>query len=215
MLVAGALAVAGCTTGGDVAAPTSAPVTSAPGWSIAPGFETLPPAPAFSYPMGADDIVVQVLGATAGPISLPLLTVYGDRTVVAAVDGWRTGEIGDGTLQLFLDEARSVGLLDGELDRRDPRRAGEPLDIAVVLDVDGTRLDHAFDVGGIDESEAFWAFLIRSATQNVFDLRERLAADSWIACTGEDLDTCRAVDAPTSDADRPLLRGETSAELLS
>lgn len=159
--------------------------------------------------------MVQVRGATDGPLALPLLTVYGDRTVVAATDdGWLTGQVGEGLLQQFLDDAEAVGLLDADIVRRDAQRSDQAPDISVVIDLIDERLVHQLDVVEIDESEALWAFLVRSTTQNVFGLTEPFVG-TWITCSSTELDSCREVAEPTSPGDRPILRGESTAEVLA
>jgi hypothetical protein len=192
--------VTGTTTG-----PTGPTGTTAP-TSRSEGLDTLPPVDRFTYPSGADDVVVQIaVRAATGP-DVPLLTVYGDGTVVAGTaDGWRTGRLDDLQIQAFLDDTEAVGLLDRPLVLRGPDPAPTP-DITVDLAVNGRVLRHELDLVRIERPPAIRAFLNTTTVENRFDLVEPFDPGRWVTCTVDGLCTLSATQQDA--ASRPVLRGE-------
>lgn len=219
--------LAACDPADDAAMPPSATLESdrtetttggdAP--PAAPAFATLPPVDSFTYPTGADDIVVQVLvSAPVGP-DVPLLTVYGDGDVVAGTnEGWRSGTISDLEVQGLLDDAESVGLLDDALVLRGPEGASATVsgdtpapDFTIRFDVDGRVLEHQLDLARIERPPAIWAFLNAATIANRFDLTERFEPGAWIACS---TDGCEVVSAALDASSRPVLPHEDPNSLV-
>ncbi len=191
MLVSGA-----CTGGPNERAtpPSPSPATTT--------IVTLPPVGVFTYPSGPGELIVQIRADADGPVSIPLLTVYGDGRAVAAVaDGWLEGRVTDLELQEFLDDAHSVGLLDDDLVLRGVDADGRA-DIEVEFAVDGRRLLHQFDLARIERPIALRAFLVRAATDNVFGLTAAYEPPLWINCTDEE---CATADAAGGEFSRPVL----------
>jgi len=203
------------TTAATDAATDAATSGSSPSVTAGSGsdtFETLPPAGSFGYPTAPDAVVAQISSKVPFGPPVPLLTVYGDRRVIAGTtSGWFEGEIADGDVQLLLGEAESVGLLDGELSLRGPDTGPDP-DLTVVLDVDGARLQHELDLSQIERPVALRAFLQDSSVYNRFGLTEPYDPGQWLVC---DAAGCEVAASPTSPADRPVLPGEDIDELVA
>ena len=206
-------------TTGPTTGPTSGPATTITTDStpiVAPNsgpetFETLPPAGSFSYPTEPDAVVLQISSKVESGPPVPLFTLYGDRRVVAGTTaGWFEGQVADGDVQLLLGEAESVGLLDSELSLRGPDPDVDP-DLTVVLDVDGTRLQHEFDLSQIERPVALRAFLQDASVYNRFGLTDPFDPGQWLVC---DAEGCEIATAPSSSADRPVLPGEDVGELV-
>ena len=169
-------------------------------------------------------MVVQVsIGVRLGP-TVPLLTVYGDGTVIAGTDdGWRTGEISEFAIQRLLDDAESVGLLDEELVQRrtdvltsvvDDGGSGTATDpdITVRLDVDGRALVHQLDLQRIERPPSIRAFLSEATVENRFGLTEVFEPDAWIVCSSS---RCEVAGAAADASSRPVLPHEDPADLLT
>lgn len=189
-----------------------------------PPSATLPPVDQFTFPRGVDDVIVQVaIGVPVGP-TVPLLTVYGDGTVIAGTDeGWRTGEISEFAIQRLLDDAESVGLLDDVLIQRRTdvlTSAGDDAgadaatdpDITVRLDVDGRVLVHQLDLQRIERPPNIRAFLSKVTVENRFDLTEIFEPEAWIACS---VTECEVVVVPADASSRPVLPHENPSRLLT
>ena len=223
--------LAACDPADSAATPPSAPIGSdgtETARDASPAFATLPPVDRFTYPTGADDVVVQVLvPAPFGP-DVPLLTVYGDGDVVAATsDGWRVGTASDLAVQGLLDDAESVGLLDDPLVLRVPETADAALsvststsdlppdpsspDFTIRFDVDGRVLEHQLDLARIERPPAIWTFLTTATTANWFGLTERFEPDAWIGCSA---DGCEVVPTALDASSRPVLPHEDPTSLL-
>jgi hypothetical protein len=194
----------------------------------APALATLPPVDRFTYPTGADDIVVQVLVRVPLGPDVPLLTVYGDGDVIAGTnEGWRSGTVSDLAIQGLLDDAESVGLLDNALVLRVPEKTGttvsgdtsaslpSPLppgpDFTIRFDVDGRVLEHQLDLARIERPPAIWVFLTSATTANRFDLTEPYEPDAWIACSPAG---CELVPTALDTSSRPLLPHEDPGSLV-
>ncbi len=189
-----------------------------------PPSATLPPVDQFTFPRGAADVVVQVsIGVPVGP-TVPLLTVYGDGTVIAGTDdGWRTGEISEFSIQRLLDDAESVGLLDDELVQRRsdvPTSADDGTgtdaradpDITVRLDVDGRVLVHQLDLQRIERPPGIRVFLSEVTVENRFGLTEVFEPDTWIVCSPAE---CEVVAVAADASSRPVLPHEDPDRLLT
>lgn len=193
----------GVEAGGRAAEGSSAPA--------APGFATLPPVDRFDYPSAAGDVVAQVsIRVPVGP-SVPILTVYGDGTVIAATnDGWRTGQLSGLDIQGLLDDADAIGLLDDDLILRGPDTTTEP-DITIRFDVNGRRLVHELDLARIERPPAIRVLINDATVGNRFGLTEVFVPESWIDCTP---DGCRADTVQRDSSSRPVLPGESIADLV-
>ncbi len=236
--LAAALGLAfGCTGSDRASIPTTAPLSGAePSVDTgpsAPAFATLPSVDQFTYPTAAGDVVVQIaVRVPLGP-DVPLLTVYGDGTVIAATnDGWRTGRISDLDVQGLLDDAESVGLLDDALVLRSPdvpaeRRGpggtaatnsthGDVMsagpDITMRFAVDGRVLVHELDLARIERPPGIRVFINDATVGNRFDLTDTFEPTSWIACSH---DGCDVVATRRDAASRPVLPDEDPADLLA
>lgn len=169
-------------------------------------------------------MVVQVsIGVPIGP-TVPLLTVYGNGTVIAGTeDGWRTGEISELTIQRLLDDAQSVGLLDDELVQRrtdvltstdggtGSDTAANP-DITVRLDVDGRVLVHQLDLQRIERPPSIRVFISEVTVENRFGLTEVFEPDVWIVCSPAE---CEVADVAADASSRPVLPHEDPSRLLT
>lgn len=159
-------------------------------------------------------MIAQITVDGGGPVTVPLLTVYGDGRVITAVDGmWLDGIVFDFELQEFFEEVRSVGLLRNELVLRGPEDDETP-DIRVDLAVDGRELTHELDLFRIERPTQPRAFLQRAATDNYFELTEPYSPDDgWLVCTDES--TCSIETDQVGAEDRPVLPHEDVAALAS
>lgn len=196
----------GRATVADAGTSSSAPSATRP-------FQTLPPVGSYRYPTAPNAVVVQISSRVPAGPAVPLLTVYGDGLVIAGTTaGWFQGSIADGDIQLFLDEAESVGLLDDELTLRGPDAGADP-DLTVLLDVDGTRRVHEFDLSRIERPVALRAFLQDASVYNRFALSDPVDAGAWVAC--DDTGGCEVAPTPSSPSDRPVLPHEDVGDLLT
>jgi hypothetical protein len=222
-LLAALTAVVACTDDGSTVpgvdqVSTVAATSAPPSDTGSAAFQTLPPVGEYSYPTGTTDVVVQIAVDDQG-LDVPLLTVYGGLTAVASTDdGWRSGTITDFTLQEFLADAASVGLLDGSLSLRGPDPSAAP-QIVVRFDVDGTPLIHELDLSAIERPPALRRFLQDATSSNRFDLTDRYDPGTWITCeptVGPDAPSpfCSVVDEQSTDRDRPILPHESDPTLL-
>jgi hypothetical protein len=177
----------------------------------APAFATLPAVDRFTYPDGADDVVAQVsIRVPVGP-TVPILTVYGNGTVIAATnDGWRTGRLSDLDIQGLFDDADGIGLLDDELILRGPDTSAGP-DIAISFDVNGRRLTHELDLSQIERPPTIRTFINSATVGNRFALTEVFVPESWIDCT---TDGCEIGTSQRDASSRPVLPGESITDLL-
>ncbi len=208
--------VVGCTGSDRGSAPTTAPLSvedpAVETRSTEPAFATLPSVDQFTYPTAGSDVVAQIaVRVPLGP-DVPLMTVYGDGTAIAATnEGWRTGRIADLDIQDLLDDAESVGLLDDTLVLRgpDPTRVGP--DITMRFDVDGRMLVHQLDLSRIERPPGIRVFVNDATVGNRFDLTDIFEPTAWIACSD---DGCEIVAAPRDAASRPVLPDEDPADLL-
>lgn len=193
-----------------------------PGVPATPGLPsaTLPPVDQFTFPRGADDVVVQVsIGVPVGP-SVPLLTVYGSGRVIAGTDeGWRTGEVSEFAIQRLLDDAESVGLLDEPLVQRRAdvltsveADGSEDPDIAVRLAVDGRVLLHELDLLRIERPPGIRAFVSEVTVENRFGLTDIFEPEAWIVCSTNE---CDVVETATDSSSRPVLPHERASALLT
>ena len=151
-----------------------------------------------------------------GP-DVPLLTVYGDRTVIAATnDGWRVGVISDLDVQGLLDDAESVGLLDDALVLRGPDAVVDvtPVgpDITMRFDVNGRTLVHQLDLARIERPPGIRVFINNTTVGNRFDLTDPFEPEAWIACSQEG---CDVVASRRDAASRPVLPDEDPVDLLA
>ncbi|MEM8620275.1 MAG: hypothetical protein AAGF73_11180 [Actinomycetota bacterium] len=150
--------------------------------------------------------------STANGVQLPVFTLYGDGTAIAITqDGWVTDVISSLTIQDYLADAESAGLLDGPLTLRQPGTEAGP-DIEAEFNVDGESITHAIDVARVDESSGLWAFLLRSATRNQFGLDTPFAPTAWVSC---DATGCALTDEPGDGDARPVLPHENSEQVLA
>ena len=219
----GATAPAASVAGSE--SPVSAPSASVPpttgrsttATSDTRSFETLPPVNSYLYPSEPDAVVAQISSRVPVGPPTPLLTIYGDGRVVAGTTaGWFEGRIADGDIQLFLDEAESVGLLDDPLTLRGPDSDAEP-DLTALFDVDGERRFHEFDLSRIERPVALRAFLQDASVYNRFALSDPFDPGAWLSCDTDagGVDGCEVLEAPSSPADRPVLPHEIVDDLLS
>ncbi len=219
VVAAAALCLAGCTGGDRVSAPTTVPLSgSEPELESTPSgptFATLPGVDQFTYPSGGSDVVVQIaVRVPLGP-DVPLLTVYGDGTVIAAAyEGWRSGRISDLDVQSLLDDADAVGLLDDPLVLRGPDTPGEPVgpDITMWFDVNGRMLVHELDLDRIERPPDIWLFINDATVGNRFDLTDSFEPAAWITCSD---DGCEVVTSQRDANSRPVLPDEDPADLLA
>lgn len=213
--------------------------------SAAETFETLPPVDTYVYPTAPGAVVAQISSRVPVGPAVPLLTVYGDGLVITGTSaGWFEGRIANGDIQLFLDEAESVGLLDDELSLRGPDTGADP-NLTVLFDVDGTRRLHEFDLSRIERPVALRAFLQNSSVYNRFALSDPFDPGAWLHCsdvTPDDTDDaditddtddsgdldgagerddsgeavrCEVLDTPSSPTDRPVLPHEDPDTLVT
>ena len=168
--------------------------------------------PRFRYSEEPQDVVASVSSSTASGVQLPVFTLYGDGTAIAITDdGWVTGMISSLTIQDYLAEAESVGLLDGPLTLRRPDADGGP-DIEAEFNVDGDAIAHKIDVVRVDESSGLWAFLLRSATRNPFALDAPFKPAAWVGC---DATGCVVAAEPVAGDERPVLPHEDAEQVLA
>ena len=178
-----------------------------------PTFATLPSVDQFTYPTASGDVVAQIaVRVPLGP-DVPLLTVYGDGTVVTATnEGWRTGRISDLDVQGLLDDAESVGLLDDALVLRGPDSTTVGPDVTMRFDVDGRVLVHELDLSRIERPPGIRVFINDATVGNRFALTDIFEPTAWITCSD---DGCEAVATPRDSASRPVLPDEDPADLLA
>ncbi len=177
-----------------------------------PTFDTLPPVPVYTYPTAADVVIAQIAVDVENPLTVPLLTIYGDGRVIGVFeDQWLEGTINDVTIQEFFDEADALGFLDEPLVLRGRQPDGHP-DLEVELAVDGRRLRHEFDFVRIERPAAPLALLQRVAVQNPFQLAAAYEPQAWVSCTD---DGCRIVRDGSVLEDRPVLPHEQPERLLA
>lgn len=170
--------------------------------------------PQFEYLTGPDSIVAQVASTSPTGIDVPVFTLYGDGLAVTATDdGWLRGNLSAFEVQDYLADAASVGLLDSPLNLRRPGADG-PADIVARFNVDSRSIDHAIDVARVDESSGLWRFLVQNSARNPFEFTTPFVPEFWITCATDEPESCRAVTEPTSSRDRPVLLGESVADLL-
>jgi hypothetical protein len=208
--------VAGCTGSDRTSAPTTDPLSGA-GPKADPessgrAFATLPSVDQFTYPTAATDVVAQIaVRVPVGP-DVPLLTVYGDGTVITATnEGWRTGRISDLDVQGLLDDAESVGLLDDALVLRGPDSTTVGPDVTMRFDVDGRMLVHELDLARIERPPGIRVFINDATVGNRFDLTDIFEPTAWITCSD---DGCEAVATQRDATSRPVLPDEDPADLL-
>ena len=220
LLAAGVLAVSTGCSGSDDAASTTTTDAMVPASEPAPvtttaaspgGFETLPPVNSYAYDTTAGTVIARISSRVPVGPAVPLLTIYGDGRVVAGTTGgWFEGRLADGDIQLFLDEAESVGLLGDPLTLRGPDSGAEP-DLTVLFDVDGTPRFHEFDLSRIERPVALRAFLQDASVYNRFGLADPFDPGAWLSCGDGG---CTVLDAPASPADRPVLPHEDADSLV-
>lgn len=162
-------------------------------------------------------MVAQIAVRTPLGPDVPLLTVYGDRTVISATnDGWRVGRVSDLDVQGFLDDAESVGLIDDSLVLRRPNPDDDTTpvgpDITMRFAVDGRTLVHELDLARIERPPGIRVFVNNATVGEQFELTETFEPTSWIACSE---DGCDVVATRRDSASRPVLPGEDPVELLA
>ncbi|MGI9646302.1 MAG: hypothetical protein ACR2O6_13430 [Ilumatobacteraceae bacterium] len=200
-----ALVAAACTDGdGERARPGPEPTERA-----TTTFATLPPVGSYLYPTEPDTVIIQIVAGAVQP--LPVLTIYGDGRIIS-VDGdqWVQGTLSDIDVQEFFRDADAVGLLDQPLDLRSTG-SGAP-DIAVLLEVDGLRLRHSFDVAEIERPAALRSFLVQSSVLNEFELADPFKPEAWVSCTDG---LCTASPDRATAEDRPVLPHEDLDSVLA
>lgn len=227
-----AVVLAGCSGAGGEASPSSVGATVPPTGDAtvdatsrattpstppaarpapSPAFETLPPVGSYVYDTTEGTVIAQISSRVPRGPDVPLLTLYGDGLVIAGTTGgWFSGRLADGDIQLFLDDAESVGLLDESLSLRGPDTGAEP-DLTVEFDVDGMPREHEFDLSRIERPVALRAFLQDASVYNRFELTEPFDPGAWLSCND---DGCTVAETPSSAADRPVLPHEEVESLL-
>ncbi len=198
---------ASCTGGdGERAVPTT--LQPAP----EPTFDTLPPVPIYAYSDAAGDVIAQIAVDGETPLTVPMLTIYGDGRVIGVFeDEWLEGSLSDVTIQQFFDEAETLGFLGESLSLRGPEPDDRP-DIAIELAVDGQQLRHELDLVRIEWPAAPRAFLQRVAVQNPVGLAVPFEPSAWVSCSST---TCELTDERGELDDRPVLPHEEPEQLLA